>query len=60
MKYFVIITRWSDEKKAPVKEIAGTFDKFFNASLFAMAYREHFKSEANIVEASDVIEAFYN
>lgn len=59
MKYFVIITRWSDEKKAQVKEIAGTFDKYFNAFLFASAYREHYSAEANVVEASDVIEAFY-
>ena len=34
MKYFVIATRWDDERKAQVKYIAGQFDSFANANIF--------------------------
>lgn len=34
MKYFVIATHWDDKRKAPVKYIAGEFDRYMNAVLF--------------------------
>lgn len=55
MKYFVIITRWSDEKKAQVREIAGSFDRYFNAALFRDAYNNHFHANAVIVEQSELL-----
>lgn len=55
MKYFVIITRWSEEKKAQVKEIAGCFEKVHHAIIFQKAYNKEFNVNAEIVEASKMI-----
>ena len=42
MKYFVIATRWDDERKAQVKYIAGQFYCFAKANFFKPAYKEHY------------------
>lgn len=55
MKYFVIITRWSEEKKAQVKEIAGTFEKVHHAIIFQGAYNQEFHANAEVVEAAKMI-----
>lgn len=49
-KYAVWVTVWSEEHKAQIKVVAGTFDRFMNAKLFADAYNEHYKTNAEIVE----------
>ena len=49
-KYEVWVTVWSEEHKAQIKVVAGTFDRFMNAKIFAKAYTEHFRSVAEIVE----------
>ena len=59
MKYVVVITRWSDEKKVQVKDVAGIFDKFYNARIFKDAYMKEFSTDASIVEVSDLVNAFY-
>lgn len=50
MKYFVIATKWDDNRKAQVKYIAGQFDDYVNASLFKRAYNDHYKADAKIIE----------
>lgn len=50
MKYFVIATKWDDNRKAQVKYIAGQFDDYVNASLFKKAYNDHYKADAKIIE----------
>lgn len=42
MKYFVIATHWDDKRKAPVKYIAGEFDRYMNAVLFRDAYNSYY------------------
>lgn len=49
-KYEVVVIRWSDEQKKRIKVVAGTFDRFVDAHLFADAYRKHFSATAEIVE----------
>lgn len=49
-KYEVWVKIWSEEQKAQIKVVAGTFDRYMNAKLFADAYKEHYSSEAEIVE----------
>ena len=49
-KYEVWVTVWSEEHEKHIKVIAGEFDKFFNAKLFAEAYKNHFSASAEIVE----------
>ena len=49
-KFEVVVTVWSEEHKKQIKVVAGTFDRFFNAKLFADAYHRHFKATAEIVE----------
>lgn len=50
MKFEVVVTVWDNEQKKRVKKVAGTFDQFFNAKLFADAYANHFKTTYEIVE----------
>ena len=50
MKYFVIATRWDDDRKAQVKYIAGEFGSYVNASIFKEAYNAHYSADAVIVE----------
>ncbi len=49
-KYEVWVTVWSEEHKAQIKVVAGTFDRFMNAKLFADAYKEHYSANVEIVE----------
>lgn len=49
-KYEVWVTVWSEEHKAQIKIVAGTFDKFVHAKIFADAHKKHFRSDAEIVE----------
>ena len=50
MKYEVIVTVWSEECKKQIKVVAGEFDMFMNAKLFAEAYKKHYSASAEIVE----------
>ena len=49
-KYEVWVTVWSEEHKQQIKIVAGTFDRFINAKLFADAYGAHYSTTAEIVE----------
>lgn len=49
-KYEVWVTVWSEEYKKQVKVVAGEFDRFMNAKLFADAYSQHYSATAEIVE----------
>lgn len=50
-KYEVCVTVWSEEQKARIKVVAGTFDRFMNAKLFADAYRNYYAvSNVEIIE----------
>ena len=55
MKYFVITRHWDDSKHDIVKRIAGSFDRFFDAALFRDAYNEHYRANAEIVEAFSLV-----
>ncbi len=49
-KYEVWVKVWSEEHRVQIKIVAGTFDKFMNAKIFADAYKKHYNSNAGIVE----------
>ena len=49
-KYEVWVTVWSEEHKKQIKVVAGEFDRFMNAKLFADAYSAHYSASAEIVE----------
>ena len=49
-KYEVWVMMWSEEHKAQIKIVAGTFDTAINAEIFAKAYKEYYRAEAEIVE----------
>ena len=49
-KFEVWVTVWSEEHEKPIKVVAGEFDKYMNAKLFANAYSEHYSTTAEIVE----------
>ena len=49
-KYEVWVTVWSDEYKQQIKKVAGEFDNYMNASLFAKAYEKHYSANTEIVE----------
>lgn len=49
-KYEVEVIRWNEDQKKQIKVIAGTFDRFIDAQLFAEAYRKHFSATAEIIE----------
>lgn len=49
-KYEVWVIVWSDEFHRQIKRVAGSFDRFVDAELFARAYTEHYCSKAEIVE----------
>ena len=50
-KYKVWVTVWSDEFQQQVKKVAGEFDNYMNAKLFAGAYKEYFSTAAEIIES---------
>lgn len=49
-KYEVWVTVWSNEYKKQIKVVAGEFDKYFNAKLFADAYSKYYHATTEIVE----------
>lgn len=49
-KYEVWVTVWSDEFKKQIKVVAGEFDKFSNAKIFADAYASHYHATTDIIE----------
>lgn len=49
-KYEVWVTVWSEEHGSQIKVIAGEFDRFMNAKLFADAYSSHYSVNPEIVE----------
>lgn len=49
MKYYVIATKWDDEKKAAIEYIAGEFTEYSMANLFKNAYNEKYKTDAKVV-----------
>ena len=49
-KYEVWVTIWSDEYKKQTKVVAGEFDRYINAKLFADAYANHYSANPEIVE----------
>lgn len=49
-KYEVIITKWSSEEMAQIQKVAGTFDTYMNAKLFAKAYSEYYSATVEIRE----------
>lgn len=50
MKYEVWVTIWSYELKKQIKVVAGEFDRFMNAKIFADAYKNHYSASVEIVE----------
>ena len=54
-KYEVWVKVWSEEYGKQVKVVAGEFDKFVNAKLFAEAYNKHYSANAEIVEHASII-----
>ena len=49
-KYEVWVTIWSEEQHCQIKRIAGSFDRFADAELFAKAYFIFYSSKPEIVE----------
>ena len=49
-RYEVWSTVWNDKLHIPEWVCIGSFDKYFNASLFAKAYSEYFLSNVEIFE----------
>ena len=49
MKYYVIAVKWSDKVQKQVKYIAGVFSEYVNASKFARAYSDTYKTDTEIV-----------
>ena len=50
MKYFVIAKKWSDEYNKQINFIAGTFEDWICAKIFADAYAKHYSTKCEIVE----------
>ena len=55
MKYFVIASRWDEEKECIIKTIVGEFTEYIMASIFKEAYNEHFSADAKVVEESKLL-----
>ena len=49
-KFEVWVTMWSEEQHKQIKVIAGEFDRYINAKLFADAYANHYSAHPEIVE----------
>lgn len=54
-KFMVVVTVWSDEKKAQVEQVAGMFATYINAKLFADSYAVHYCAQPKIVELGTFI-----
>ena len=49
-KYYVIINKWDSTKNKIVEQVAGEFDSFMNANIFANAYENYYSSSTRIIE----------
>lgn len=49
-KFEVWATVWSNEHEKQIKVVAGEFDRYMNAKLFADAYSKYYSAAAEIVE----------
>lgn len=49
-KYEVWVMMWSNEHKKQIKVVAGSFDDFMCAKIFAEAYEKHYSASAEIIE----------
>lgn len=49
-KYQVIIKKWDFESKKQVEEVAGEFNDYMNAKIFAQAYADFYHATAKIQE----------
>ena len=49
-RFEVVIKKWNEEQKKVVEVVAGRFDQFIHAKIFAEAYRNWFKSDPQIIE----------
>ena len=57
-KYEVVITRFDSEKREQVKEVAGTFDKWLNANIFAKAYADFYSASVEIREIESTVRTY--
>ena len=57
-KYEVVVTVWSDEYRKQIQKVAGSFDEYMNARLFADAYSRYYSSDTKIVEYKKVEEIY--
>lgn len=48
-KFDVWVTVWSEEHEKLIKVVAGEFDNYMNAKLFAKAYSKRYSTTAEIV-----------
>lgn len=55
MKYLVIAQKWSEEDHKIINYIAGAFDEFMNARIFAEAYNRYYKANATVEEAKALL-----
>lgn len=49
-KYEVWVLVWSEEYMKQIKVVAGEFDRFSNAKIFADAYSAYYSASVEIVE----------
>ena len=49
-KFEVWVTVWSEEHEKQIKIVAGEFNNYMNAKLFADAYSRFYSATAEIVE----------
>ena len=49
-KFEVLTTVWSNEQEKQVKVVAGEFDRYMNAKLFAEAYEKFYSAKVEIIE----------
>lgn len=58
MKYFVIATVWDDVRRSWVQEIAGSFEHYYLAHLFADAYNQKYEGNAKVISCTKLANAY--
>ena len=53
-RFEVWVTVWSEEYEKQIKVMAGEFDRYMNAKIFADAYEEYYSTIVEIVEYTRV------
>lgn len=48
-KYYVVATKWNEERRAQIKYVAGEFTEYVMAEIFKDAYNEHYHANAEII-----------